>query len=60
MVFLVLYLTLLVARLDQGIIPAIAPNLKAYFGFNSTQIGSLGSCIYFGATVGKFLITLLT
>ena len=39
--------------MDQGIIPAIAPTLKDYFGFNSTAIGSLGSCIYLGATAGK-------
>lgn len=41
--------------MDQGIIPAIAPTLKDYFGFNSTAIGSLGSCIYLGATAGSAL-----
>ena len=50
--FIFLLLALILARSDQGIIPAIATNLKEQFKMNSFEVGSLGSATYLGATVG--------
>jgi len=51
-VFVILFIALLLARTDQGIVPAIATNLKKQFNMNSLEIGSLGSMVYLGATAG--------
>lgn len=52
-VFVMLFLTMAVARTDQGIVPALATTLKEVFGFSNSQIGTLGSCVYIGAVFGK-------
>jgi hypothetical protein len=48
-----LFLTMAVARTDQGIVPALATTLKEVFGFSNAQIGTLGSAVYIGAVFGK-------
>ena len=52
-VFVMLFVTMAVARTDQGIVPALATTLKKVFGFNNAQIGQLGSSVYIGAVFGK-------
>ena len=53
-IFIILFLALFSARIGQGIIPAITTNLAEYFSMKSVAIGSLGSMVYFGCTIGKF------
>ena len=50
-----LFLALFAARTDQGIIPAIATTLKEQYGMSSLQVGSLGSMVYLGATIGSVI-----
>ena len=56
-VFFLLFITMYVARTDQGIVPALNTTLKTEFDFTNVQIGQLGSVVYMGAVLGKFLST---
>lgn len=55
MAFAFLLVALVLARCDQGVIPAIATGLKRDFQMSTFKVGTLGSMTYLGATVGSLL-----
>ena len=52
-VFAVLFLTMFVARMDQGTLPALNSTLMKEFDISNIKLGWLGSMVYFGAFAGS-------
>ena len=52
-IFWLLFLTNIVINFDHGAIPAATTEIKAQLKMSNFQLGSLGSLVFFGITVGS-------
>ena len=56
-IYVLVFITNLIINIDHGILPAAISTIKASLEINDGQIGTLGSLVYFGLTIGSFLST---
>lgn len=55
LVFANIFMVNLLINIDHGVIPAATTRLKEDLSISNTQLGLLGSVVYFGLTVGSFV-----
>ena len=55
--FFVILLTNLLINIDHGVIPACTTVLKQELGLTDVSLGTLGSLVYLGLTLGSFTAT---
>lgn len=58
-IFVILLITNLVINLDHGAIPAATAVLKSKLDVSNSELGLLGSLLFFGITLGGFSATIL-
>jgi hypothetical protein len=54
MVYLIMFFVNLVNNLDHGSIPAVTQDIKNDLNLNNKELGSLGSLVFFGLTIGRY------
>lgn len=52
-VFMVIFLINTLINIDHGVIPAATTRIKEDLEIENSQLGLLGSVVYFGLTLGK-------
>ena len=55
--FIIMFIVNAANNSDHGAIPSITKQLKGDLNLNNEQLGSLGSLVFFGLTLGKCITT---
>ncbi len=55
LVFANIFMVNLLINIDHGVVPAATTRLKDDLKINNSQLGLLGSVVYFGLTLGSFI-----
>lgn len=53
LIFFLLFITNIIINFDHGAIPAATTEIKAEMKINNVKLGSLGSLVFFGLTLGS-------